>query len=48
MGTSFVVLLGEGGEGLMRKAIRDQLRDFLAILGLLTVGLLATYIIVQN
>ena len=32
----------------MRKAIRDHLRDFLAILGLLTVGLLATYIIVQN
>jgi phospholipid/cholesterol/gamma-HCH transport system substrate-binding protein len=32
----------------MRKAIRDHLRDFLAILGLFTVGLLATYIIVQN
>ena len=32
----------------MRKAIRDHLRDFLAILGLITVGLLATYIIVQN
>ena len=32
----------------MRKAIRDHLRDFLAILGLLTVGLLATYVIVQN
>jgi phospholipid/cholesterol/gamma-HCH transport system substrate-binding protein len=32
----------------MRKAIRDHLRDFLAILGLLVVGLLATYIIVQN
>ena len=32
----------------MRKAIQDHLRDFLAILGLLTVGLLATYIIVQN
>src|SRR5215211_2661470 len=32
----------------MGKAIRDHLRDFLAILGLLTVGLLATYIIVQN
>src|SRR3954451_8717373 len=32
----------------MRKAIRDHLRDFLAILGLLAVGLLATYIIVQN
>ena len=32
----------------MRKAIRDHSRDFLAILGLLTVGLLATYIIVQN
>ena len=32
----------------MRKAIRDHLRDFIAILGLLAVGLLATYIIVQN
>ena len=32
----------------MRKAIRDHLRDFLAVVGLLTVGLLATYIIVQN
>jgi phospholipid/cholesterol/gamma-HCH transport system substrate-binding protein len=32
----------------MGKAIRDHLRDFLAILGLLFVGLLATYIIVQN
>jgi phospholipid/cholesterol/gamma-HCH transport system substrate-binding protein len=32
----------------MRKAIRDHLRDFLAILGLLIVALLATYIIVQN
>jgi phospholipid/cholesterol/gamma-HCH transport system substrate-binding protein len=32
----------------MRKAIRDHLRDFLAIIGLLTVGLVATYIIVQN
>ncbi len=32
----------------MRKAIRDHLRDFLAILGLLIVGLVATYIIVQN
>jgi phospholipid/cholesterol/gamma-HCH transport system substrate-binding protein len=32
----------------MAKAIRDHLRDFLAILGLLLVGLLATYIIVQN
>ncbi|HEY7266399.1 MAG TPA: MlaD family protein [Solirubrobacterales bacterium] len=32
----------------MRKAIRDHLRDFLAILGLLVVGLVATYIIVQN
>ena len=32
----------------MAKAIRDHLRDFLAILGLLIVGLLATYIIVQN
>jgi phospholipid/cholesterol/gamma-HCH transport system substrate-binding protein len=32
----------------MRKAIRDHLRDFLAILGLFTVGLLATYIIVEN
>ncbi len=32
----------------MRKAIRDHLRDFLAILGLFAVGLLATYIIVQN
>jgi phospholipid/cholesterol/gamma-HCH transport system substrate-binding protein len=32
----------------MRKAIQDHLRDFLAILGLFAVGLLATYIIVQN
>jgi phospholipid/cholesterol/gamma-HCH transport system substrate-binding protein len=32
----------------MQKAIRDHLRDFLAILGLLLVGLVATYIIVQN
>jgi phospholipid/cholesterol/gamma-HCH transport system substrate-binding protein len=32
----------------MRKAIRDHLRDFLAILGLLIVGLVATFIIVQN
>ena len=32
----------------MGKAIRDHLRDFLAILGLLIVGLVATYIIVQN
>jgi phospholipid/cholesterol/gamma-HCH transport system substrate-binding protein len=32
----------------MGKAIRDHLRDFLAILGLLLVGLVATYIIVQN
>src|SRR5919198_2730284 len=32
----------------MSKAIRDHLRDFLAILGLLIVGLVATYIIVQN
>ena len=32
----------------MSKAIRDHLRDFLAILGLLLVGLVATYIIVQN
>jgi phospholipid/cholesterol/gamma-HCH transport system substrate-binding protein len=32
----------------MGKAIRDHLRDFLAILGLLIVGLLATYILVQN
>ena len=32
----------------MRKAIRDHLRDFLAILGLLVVGILATFIIVQN
>jgi phospholipid/cholesterol/gamma-HCH transport system substrate-binding protein len=32
----------------MRKAIKDHLRDILAILGLLTVGLLATYIVVQN
>jgi phospholipid/cholesterol/gamma-HCH transport system substrate-binding protein len=30
------------------KAIRDHLRDFLAILGLTVVALLATYIIVQN
>src|SRR5215217_9241549 len=32
----------------MGKAIRDHSRDFLAILGLLIVALLATYIIVQN
>jgi phospholipid/cholesterol/gamma-HCH transport system substrate-binding protein len=32
----------------MSKAIRDHLRDFLAVLGLLIVGLLATYILVQN
>src|SRR3954454_21713754 len=32
----------------MSKAIRDHLRDFLAILGLLIVALLATYVIVQN
>ena len=32
----------------MAKAIRDHLRDFLAILGLLIVAVLATYIIVQN
>src|SRR3954453_3283277 len=32
----------------MSKAIRDHLRDFLAILGLLIVALLATYIIVEN
>ena len=32
----------------MTKAIRDHLRDFLAILGLLIVALVATYIIVQN
>ena len=32
----------------MGKAIRDHLRDFLAVLGLLIVGLLATYILVQN
>jgi phospholipid/cholesterol/gamma-HCH transport system substrate-binding protein len=32
----------------MGKAIRDHLRDFLAILGLLIVALVATYIIVQN
>jgi phospholipid/cholesterol/gamma-HCH transport system substrate-binding protein len=32
----------------MGKAIRDHLRDFLAILGLLIVGLVATFIIVQN
>jgi phospholipid/cholesterol/gamma-HCH transport system substrate-binding protein len=32
----------------MGKAIRDHLRDFLAILGLLIVGLLATFILVQN
>src|ERR687897_3325553 len=32
----------------MAKAIRDHLRDFLAILGLLVVALIATYIIVQN
>jgi phospholipid/cholesterol/gamma-HCH transport system substrate-binding protein len=32
----------------MSKAIRDHLRDFLAILGLLIVGLVVTYIIVQN
>ena len=32
----------------MSKVIRDHLRDFLAILGLLIVGIAATYIIVQN
>jgi phospholipid/cholesterol/gamma-HCH transport system substrate-binding protein len=32
----------------MSKAIRDHLRDFLAIIGLLIVALFATYIIVQN
>jgi phospholipid/cholesterol/gamma-HCH transport system substrate-binding protein len=32
----------------MATAIRKHLRDFLAILGLLIVGLVATYIIVQN
>ena len=32
----------------MAKAIRDHLRDFLAIIGLVTVSLFATYIIVQN
>jgi phospholipid/cholesterol/gamma-HCH transport system substrate-binding protein len=32
----------------MKQAIRNHLRDFLAILGLLVVGLIATYIIVQN
>jgi len=32
----------------MRKAIRDHLRDFLAILGLVIVALIATFIIVQN
>jgi phospholipid/cholesterol/gamma-HCH transport system substrate-binding protein len=32
----------------MAKAIRDHLRDFLAVLGLLLVGLVATWIIVQN
>src|SRR4029453_3142322 len=33
---------------LMRRAIRNHLRDFIAILGLLVVALFATYIIVQN
>jgi phospholipid/cholesterol/gamma-HCH transport system substrate-binding protein len=32
----------------MRVAIREHMRDFLAILGLLVVALVATYIIVQN
>jgi phospholipid/cholesterol/gamma-HCH transport system substrate-binding protein len=32
----------------MANAIRDHLRDFLAILGLVIVGLVATFIIVQN
>ncbi len=32
----------------MAKAIRDHLRDFLAILGLVVVALIATWIIVQN
>jgi phospholipid/cholesterol/gamma-HCH transport system substrate-binding protein len=32
----------------MGKAIRDHLRDFIAILGLLVVALFVTYIIVQN
>jgi phospholipid/cholesterol/gamma-HCH transport system substrate-binding protein len=32
----------------MKKAIRDHLRDFLAILGLVVVALFAAYVIVQN
>jgi phospholipid/cholesterol/gamma-HCH transport system substrate-binding protein len=32
----------------MRKAIRDHLRDFIAIIGLLVVALFTTYVIVQN
>jgi phospholipid/cholesterol/gamma-HCH transport system substrate-binding protein len=32
----------------MRKVIRDHLRDFLAVIGLVLVGLVATWIIVQN
>jgi phospholipid/cholesterol/gamma-HCH transport system substrate-binding protein len=32
----------------MTKAIKDHLRDFIAIIGLLLVGLVATWIIVQN
>ena len=41
-------LAHEEGWPLMRKAIRDHLRDFIAILGLLLVALFATYVIVQN
>ena len=36
------------GRWLMSKAIRDHLRDFLAIIGLVLVGVVATWIIVQN
>jgi len=32
----------------MRKAIRDHLRDLIAVIGLLVVGVFATYVIVQN
>ena len=32
----------------MRKAIQDHLRDFIAIIGLFAVGIVATWIIVQN
>src|SRR5213076_2946802 len=39
---------GEGWRPLMAVAIRKHLRDFLAVLWLILVALVATYIIVQN